>query len=223
MGGPPFRGVSKADRTFPLEDTPVGVPNLLAAVESRKTGDLEVLARPCAGLVCVVLGGRPTLTGMARGPAPTPKHILALRGSEEANYREELGTPLREMPQPPDYIKPLAQQMFRQVCEYTQNMGTLAESDVEVIARYAAVWERWRTAEEQLKGMDSGYVEVLAPDGSLRFSRPNKWMTQANVSHEQLRQLETVLGLTPADRTRLGYHAEKVVLDPMDELLKKRG
>jgi P27 family predicted phage terminase small subunit len=160
---------------------------------------------------------------MARGPAPIPKHILALRGSEEANYREELGKPLSELPPPPDYLKPMAQTMFQQVCSYTQSMGTLAESDVEVIARYSAIWERWRTAEEHLKSMESGYIEVLAPDGSLRFSRPNKWMTQVNVSHEQLRQLETVLGLTPADRTRLGYHAERTVLDPMDELLKKRG
>lgn len=160
---------------------------------------------------------------MARGPAPTPKHVLQLRGSKEANYREELGTPVEELPPAPEYLKPAAAAMFTVVCGYTQRMGTLAESDTQVIARYAAVWDRWRTAEEQLKNLDTGYIEVLAPDGSLRFSRPNKWMTQANVSHEQLRQLETVLGLTPADRTRLGYHAEKVVLDPMDELLKKRG
>lgn len=160
---------------------------------------------------------------MAKGPAPTPKHILALRGSKEANYREELGTPVDALPEPPDYLKPAAKAMFTLVCGYTQRMGTLAESDVEVIARYSAVWDRWRAAEEQLKNMDSGWVEILAPDGSLRFSRPNKWMSQANSSHEQLRQLETVLGLTPADRTRMGYHAEKVVLDPMDTLLAKRG
>lgn len=160
---------------------------------------------------------------MARGPAPLPKHVLKLRGSEEAKYREELGTPPEKLPEPPEYLKPAAAAMFRQVCGYTMKMGTLAESDTEVIARYSAIWDRWKTAEEQLKGTDSGYVEVLAPDGSLRFSRPNKWMTQANVSHEQLRQLETVLGLTPADRTRMGYHAEKVVVDPMDALLAKRG
>lgn len=160
---------------------------------------------------------------MARGPAPLPKHTLKLRGSDEANYREELGTAPSSLPEPPSYLKPSAAAMFRQVCEMTQKMGTLAESDTEVIGRYSAVWDRWRAAEEQLKGLDSGYIEVLAPDGSIRFSRPNKWMTQANVAHEQLRQLETVLGLTPADRTRLGYHAEKVVLDPMDALLSKRG
>jgi len=103
----------------------------------------------------------------------------------------------------------------------TQRMGTLAETDTQVIARYAAVWERWMTAETCLKEYDSGYVEVLAPDGSLRFSRPNRWMAQANACHEQLRQLETVLGLTPADRTRLGYNATKVEADPAEELFKR--
>lgn len=160
---------------------------------------------------------------MARGPAPTPKHLLKLRGSEEANYREELGTPLSSLPVPPSWMRPAAKEMFNLVCGYTQRMGTLAESDVEVISRYSIIWDRWRDAEMQLAKLDSGWVEVSAPDGSLRFSRPNKWQSQSNHCHEQLRQLETVLGLTPADRTRMGYHAEKVVLDPMDALLAKRG
>jgi hypothetical protein len=42
--------------------------------------------------------------------------------------------------------------------------------------------------------------------------------TQAKECGEQLRHLETVLGLTPADRTRLGYGAVKVVADPVDAL-----
>jgi P27 family predicted phage terminase small subunit len=120
-------------------------------------------------------------------------------------------------------MRPAAKEMFNLVCGYTQRMGTLAESDVEVIARYSIIWDRWRDAEMQLAKLDSGWVEISAPDGSLRFSRPNKWQSQSNHCHEQLRQLETVLGLTPADRTRMGYHAEKVVLDPMDALLAKRG
>lgn len=155
---------------------------------------------------------------MARGPAPTPKHVLKLRGSEHANTREELGTPVVTLPQPPDWLRPAAKEMFSLVCGYMQRMGILAESDVEVIARYSIIWERWRQAEMQLAKMDSGWVEVTAPDGSLRFSRPNRWQSQANTCHEQLRQLETVLGLTPADRTRLGYGAVKVVADPVDAL-----
>jgi P27 family predicted phage terminase small subunit len=155
---------------------------------------------------------------MARGPAPLPKHILQMRGSKEAKYREELGSPVSAIPEPPEWIRPAAKEMFRLVCGYTQRMGTLAESDTEVIVRYSIIWERWREAEMQLAKAGCGYVEVLAPDGSIRFTRPSKWQYQANTCHEQLRQLETVLGLTPADRTRLGYGATKVAGDPVDEL-----
>ena len=155
---------------------------------------------------------------MARGPAPLPKHVLKLRGSEEANSREELGTPASTMPEPPEWMRPAAQEMFRLVCGFTKRMGTLAESDFEVICRYSVIWDRWRAAEMELAKTGCGFVEVCAPDGSLRFSRPSKWQSQANTCHEQLRQLETVLGLTPADRTRLGYGAVKVVSDPVDAL-----
>jgi P27 family predicted phage terminase small subunit len=141
-----------------------------------------------------------------------------MRGSREAKGREELGTSVDALPEPAEWMRPAAQAMFRLVCGYTQRMGTLAESDVEVISRYAIVWDRWREAEMQLAKDGCGYVEVTAPDGSLRFSRPNKWQSQSNHCHEQLRQLETVLGLTPADRTRLGYGALKVTSDPVDEL-----
>lgn len=153
---------------------------------------------------------------------PTPKHILALRGSKEAKYREELGDLVDSLPEPPDWITERAQNKFAEVCKFMQSMGTLAESDLEVVTRYSTVWDRWRTAEEALaKGADS-YIEVLAPDGSLRFSRPSKWQAEVNQCHEQLRQLETVIGLTPADRTRLGYKAVKNVVDPVDAVLSKR-
>ena len=156
---------------------------------------------------------------MVRGPAPTPKHILQMRGSKDAKYREELGTPAAVLPEPPEWLRPMAMAMFTQVCLHTQQMGTLCNSDTQVICRYAITWDRWQEAERELaKPGAEAWREVLAPDGSLRFCRPTKWQAQSNHCHEQLRQLETVLGLTPADRTRLGYGAVKVVQDPVDAL-----
>jgi P27 family predicted phage terminase small subunit len=155
---------------------------------------------------------------MAKGPAPTPKHILQMRGSKEAKYREELGTKMAALPEPPEWLRPAAKAMFTLVCQFAQNMGTLAESDVQVIARYAITWDKWQEAEQHLAKTGECWREVLAPDGSLRFCRPTKWQSQSNHCHDQLRQLETVLGLTPADRTRLGYGAVKVVNDPVDAM-----
>lgn len=162
---------------------------------------------------------------MAKGRPPTPKAVLQLRGSKLANSRAELGSMVTDsLPEPPTYLKPRAAQMFLQVCSWTRDMGTLADSDAEVIARYAATWDRWVTAEEALKDIEHAYIEVCDPKtGDYKFSRPCGPMAQSSAMHEQMRQLETVLGLTPADRTRLGYGVKEIEVDPVDSLLRQVG
>ena len=156
-----------------------------------------------------------------KGRIPTPKHILAMRGSKRARSREELGTPPAAELVPAEWLKPRAKSVFLLVCQWLTKMGTLAESDENVIMRYAIIFSKWEYAEQQLAGIDACYVEVLGPDGQVRFSRSTAMETQSRECHNQLRQLESVLGLTPSDRTRLGYKAEKVVADPMTSLLNR--
>jgi len=153
-----------------------------------------------------------------RGRPPKPKHILTITGSKRAKTREELGSAPESPMQPPEWLKPRGKQIFGRLVEWLAKMGTLAETDEHVITRYCTVFVAWEYAAQQLQATDSLYVEVLAPDGSIRFSRATAMATQARECGEQLRHLETVLGLTPADRTRLGYGAVKVVADPVDEL-----
>ena len=146
-----------------------------------------------------------------------------MRGSKHAKNREELGeTPDSELA-PPAWLKPRGQEIFRALVGWLAGMGTLAASDENVIVRYATTFVIWEHAAKLLQAIDATHIEVLAPDGSIRFSRSVAMMAQYKEAGEMLRHLETVLGLTPADRTRLGYGAQKVVLDPMDELLAKGG
>ncbi len=157
-----------------------------------------------------------------KGRPPTPQHILKLRGSKRANDREELGATPTTAVQPPDWLKPRAKEVFAAVVGWLTAMGTIADSDVHVIVRYATTYCLWEFAARKLQEADMGYVEVTAPDGALRFSRPNGVMAQYRDTGEALRHLETVLGLTPADRVRLGYGAVKVETDPMEDLLNKQ-
>lgn len=156
-----------------------------------------------------------------KGRPPTAKHILSLRGSKHAKGREELGTAPDAPMQPPAWLKPRAKDVFTRVCGWLSQMGTLAESDEHVVTRYAVVFVMWEFACQKLQEADAVYVEVTAPDGSLRFSRATAMATQARECGDQLRHLETVLGLTPADRTRLGYGAVKVESDPTDAYFGK--
>ena len=157
-----------------------------------------------------------------RGRPPTPKHILTLRGSKHAKNREELGEAPASPLESPAWLKPRAKEVFANVVGWLANMGTLAESDQAVIARYATTYVLWEFAAEKLQEMDLVYVEVTNTDGSLRFVRPCGLATQFKESGEILRHLETVLGLTPADRTRLGYGAVKVDSDPTDAYFGKQ-
>lgn len=153
-----------------------------------------------------------------KGRPPTPKHILALRGSKHAKNREELGEAPAAPLEPPAWLKPRAKEIFANVVAWLTQMGTLAQSDEAVVTRYAATYVMWEFAAQKLQEIDAAYVEVTNNDGSLRFVRACGMATQFKDAGEQLRHLETVLGLTPADRTRLGYGAVKVVSDPVDAL-----
>jgi len=157
-----------------------------------------------------------------KGRPPTPKHILALRGSKHAKNREELGKPLDAPLEPPAWLKPRAKEVFSQVVSWLVSMGTLAESDISVVTRYATTYVMWEYAAQKLQEIDAAYVEVTNTDGSLRFVRACGMATQFRDCGEQLRHLETVLGLTPADRTRLGYGAVKVEADPTDKYFGKQ-
>ena len=154
-----------------------------------------------------------------RGRPPKPKHVLQLVGSKHAKNREELGTaPADGTMPPPEWLKPRGKEVFAWVTSCLKRMGTLAETDVHVITRYAVVFCLWEHAAKKLQEIDAAYIEVLDNGGSIRFSRATAMATQARECGEQLRHLETVLGLTPADRIRLGYGAVKTVSDPGDEL-----
>ena len=157
-----------------------------------------------------------------KGRPPTPKHILALRGSKHAKNREELGSVPTAPLEPPAWLKPRAKEVFAQVVAWLTKMGTLAESDISVITRYATTYVMWEHAAKALQAIDEAYVEIRNTGGDLRFVRASGMATQFRDTGEQLRHLETVLGLSPADRTRLGYGAVKVDTDPTDKYFAKQ-
>jgi P27 family predicted phage terminase small subunit len=157
-----------------------------------------------------------------KGRPPTPKHILELRGSWRANEREELGDPLDAPLQPPEWLCERGKAVFANVVAWLMKMGTLSASDEGVVLRYATTYVLWEHAAMKMQAVPEVYIDVIDKHGAVRFARPTSLAMQAKETGEQLRHLETVLGLTPSDRTRLGFKAEKVVLDPMDALLAKR-
>lgn len=161
---------------------------------------------------------------MRRGPPPQPKHVLAMTGSWRSDYREELGEFFESdaLPQPPEFMRDRAKDFFREACINLDRMGVLAKTDIHVVVRYAATLDRWYSAEEQLAKSEIHYHAMVGRQGEEKAAKPTPYFSQSAACHEQLRQLESVLGFTPADRARLGMaviEKGKGAADPMGKLL----
>lgn len=163
---------------------------------------------------------------MRRGPPPQPKHVLALKGSWRADHREELGEFYEQLPDPPEFARERAKEFFREACLHLDAMGVLAKTDKHCVLRYALTLDRWYSAEEELAKATIHFDAKIGRAGEEKSAKPTPYFAQSAACHEQLRQLESVLGLTPADRTRLGMSVierQGRSSDPMDDLLAKRG
>lgn len=159
---------------------------------------------------------------MRRGPPPKPRHVLAMSGSWRANDRQELGEFYEQLPEPPDFLRPRAADLFREACRNLDQMGVLAKTDVHSVVRYAAVLDRWYSAEEELAKNAIHYHAMVGRGGEEKSAKPSPFFSQSTACHDQLRQLESVLGFTPADRTRLGMavvEKSSKTTDPMSDVL----
>lgn len=159
---------------------------------------------------------------MRRGPPPKPKHVLAMTGSWRANHREELGDFYEKLPEPPEFLRERAADFFREACRQLDQMGVLAKTDKHAVLRYAATLDRWYSAEEQLAKNEIHYHAKAGRGGEEKAAKPTPEFAQSAACHDQLRQLESVLGFTPADRTRLGMaivEKNAAAGDPMSALL----
>jgi P27 family predicted phage terminase small subunit len=145
-----------------------------------------------------------------------------MKGSWRANFREELGEFYEHLPEPPPFMRPRAADFFRQACANLDSMGVFAKTDLHAVVRYAATLDRWYSAEEVLAKEAMHFTAMMGRSGEQKASKPSPEFAQAAACHEQLRQLEAVLGFTPADRTRLGMAVldkSSKSSDPMSDLL----
>lgn len=159
---------------------------------------------------------------MRRGPPPQPKHVLALKGSWRADHREELGEFYEKPPEPPPFLRDRAKAFFEEACANLDSMGVLAKTDKHAVVRYAATLDRWYSAEEELSKQAIHFHSMVGRQGEEKAAKPSPYFAQSAACHEQLRQLESVLGFTPADRTRLGMaviERRTKAADPMAKLL----
>ncbi len=148
----------------------------------------------------------------ARGPAPTPKAILRLRGSPGGAEPENAVHPQMGRPTPPTWLHVEARAVWDVLIEQLESMGVLALCDSWILVRYCVTYAQWvravRWIDEKANPV-TGPVWVKTDDaGKMIGIYEYPQVFQAGRLGQQLAQMEASLGLSPAARTRLRAEVE---------------
>lgn len=132
------------------------------------------------------------------------------------------GEPLREIPEPPAYLRPRAAENFRQTCEYLISTGSITSGDVPLVERYAATLDRWQSAEERLAKDTLHWERLVDRKGDDASSVPLPAMAQSLKMCEQLGKMESALGLNPVERSRLPTNEPEMSMEEEIEQMIRR-
>lgn len=148
-----------------------------------------------------------------RGPKPQPTAIKIARGNpgkRRINRREP--KPEAVAPSCPSWLDREGKRVWNELLPQLQRMGVLSRIDRNALARYCAIWSRWRRAEKTIEREGATYT-IYAEDGvTVRTICPRPEVAIANKAATELRQLEAVFGMNPSARSSL-----KVEQAPVDE------
>lgn len=135
--------------------------------------------------------------------------------------RRQAGRSFRQLPEPPEWMRENAAARFREVCEQLDALGALAETDFGLVTRYACVYGRWLDAERALAESDNTihFTRLTNRAGQPASSVAVPALAQLHKCADLLSKMESALGLSPAERTRLPVTRDAGPPDPMEILL----
>jgi P27 family predicted phage terminase small subunit len=133
-----------------------------------------------------------------RGPAPEPTALKRLRGNpgKRALNKEE-PRPATTMPRCPAHLGKEARAEWRRVARGLHEAGLLTQIDRAALAVYCQAWERWVRAEAQV-ARHGEVVKTIA--GNVM---QNPYLSIANRSMKQMRDMARELGMTPSARSQI--------------------
>lgn len=139
---------------------------------------------------------------MAKGRKVTPLPVKERKGTVR-KCREPQNAPvaeaLKEVPDVPDYfvVGGLAMQMWYRVTRWLIAQDIIAKVDLHNVEAFCFAYETWRIAGEELR---DGGPTIMNPQGSVIKNPAATVMKEAS---GELRAFGALLGLNPADRSRM--------------------
>ncbi|MFA9485956.1 MULTISPECIES: phage terminase small subunit P27 family [unclassified Moraxella] len=160
------------------------------------------------------MGGIATVAGRGRKPKPAKlKELNGNAGKRAINKNEPKFSSITNI-EPPEWLPPLAFEIWRLVMPELLSNKVLTIADVHNIECFCVAYARWREAQEHIKY--NGIVITNEETGSMA---KNPAVTVMNETARQLVQFGSLLGLDPSSRARLtGGAKQENVSNPFADL-----
>jgi len=157
-----------------------------------------------------------------RGPPPQPSILRYIRGNpSKDSLNENEPTPdLLEDFAPPAWLEGDALDKWHEIIPILVGMKVMTVADVEIIARYCALWEQWKKNYEQVKaGRD--VLVIRDNKGGIKYLQSTPYATQNIKIATLLLRIEQEFGLTASSRSQVTIHADRNS-DPLAAFAAKR-
>lgn len=138
--------------------------------------------------------GKAAIPGRGRKPKPNAQKALAK--SKHTNKNPVEFAPITNV-EPPDWLQPLAVEMWRTVCLGLCAQQVLTVNDLHNLEAFCNCYATWRIAADMLR--DEGPVVTGATGGPIK----NPAATVVSESLRQMQMFGACLGLDPSSRGRL--------------------
>jgi P27 family predicted phage terminase small subunit len=158
-----------------------------------------------------------------RGPPPQPSILRYIRGNPSKDpLNENEPTPdLLVSFDPPDWLEGLALKKWHEIVPVLVGMRVMTVADVEVVARYCALWEQWKHNYDHVKD-GHGVLPIRDESGKIKYLQTTPYASQMRGIANQLLRIEQEFGLTPSSRSQVTIHADRDS-DPLASFAAKRG
>lgn len=134
-----------------------------------------------------------------RGPAPKPRHLKVLAGTERKDRGAENPVEMEAgMPERPKFADPIAEEWWDRLAPRLLRMGVLTEGDGEALAKLCDYEARYQRAQHAIAESDRlTFTTASGYDGQI----PE--ISIADKAFDRALKLYSRFGMTPADRSQV--------------------
>jgi P27 family predicted phage terminase small subunit len=121
----------------------------------------------------------------------------------------------------PSHLGEVAAGKWAELLPLLQGVKVMTRADVEALARYCDTYEWWLATRAKLRAEGDTYP-ILNDGGEIKYIAQRPEVSIAHKLSQQLRQLESDFGLSPAARTSLKVEPDAKEETTLSKFLARR-